>query len=69
MRAIYAFNAAISADNSEQLSAHFDRSKPNGSVDLWRLTGDFADPKRTDLVKTDFSITVGRGPQSMVIAQ
>lgn len=49
--------------------AHFDRSKPNGSVDFWRLTGDFADPKRTELVKTDFSITVARGPQSMVIAR
>ena len=49
--------------------AHFDRSRPDGAVDFWRLSGDYADPKRVELVKSDFSITVARGPQSMVIAR
>ena len=49
--------------------AHYDRSRPGGAIDFWRLSGDYADPKRVELVKSDFSITVARGPQSMVIAR
>ena len=49
--------------------AHFDPAKPGGSIDFWRLAGDYADPRRVVLVKTDFSVTVARGPQSMVIAR
>ena len=48
---------------------HFDVSKPGGSIDFWRLAGDYADPRRVELVKTDFSVPVARGPQSMVIAR
>ena len=49
--------------------AHFDPAKPGGSIDFWRLAGDYADPRRVELVKTDFSVPVARGPQSMVIAR
>ena len=49
--------------------AHFDPAQPGGSIDFWRLAGDYADPKRVELVKTGFSVPVARGPQSMVIAR
>lgn len=48
---------------------HFDPAKKGGSIDFWRLTGDFFDPSRTMLVKTDYSVPVQRGIHSMVIVR
>ena len=49
--------------------SHYDGAQPEGSVDFWRLSGDYADPRRAELVKLRFSVPVARGPQSMVIAR
>ena len=59
-------------DNSSRYLAvatfdHFDGRKPGGSIDFWRLTGDYFNPKRIELVKTGYSIPVTRGVHSMVI--
>ncbi|MFD2934354.1 lactonase family protein [Spirosoma flavum] len=48
---------------------HFDGRKPGGSIDFWRLTGDYFNPKRIELVKTGYSIPVTRGVHSMVIVR
>ena len=61
-------------DNSSQYLAvatfdHYDGRKPGGSIDFWRLTGDYFNPKRIELVKTDYSVPVTRGVHSMVIVR
>lgn len=48
---------------------HYDVNKTGGSIDFWRLTSDYFDPKRVELVKTDYSIPVTRGVHSMVIVR
>ncbi len=48
---------------------HYDGRKPGGSIDFWRLTGDYFNPKRIELVKTGYSIPVTRGVHSMVIVR
>lgn len=49
--------------------SHYDQKKTGGSIDFWRLTSDYFDPTRIELVKTDFSIPVVRGVHSMVIVR
>lgn len=61
-------------DNSSRYLAvatfdHFDSRKPGGSIDFWRLTGDYFNPKRIELVKTGYSVPVTRGVHSMVIVR
>ncbi len=74
----YAFDGilpeSVVFDNSSRYLAvatfdHFDGRKPGGSVDFWRLTGDYYNPKRIELVKTGYSIPVTRGVHSMVIVR
>ena len=65
---------AVVFDNSSRFLAvacfaSFNPLKHGGSIDFWRIAGDYTDPKRAELVKLDFSIPVARGPQSMVIAR
>ena len=48
---------------------HFDGRQPGGSIDFWRLTGDYFNPQRIELVKTGYSIPVTRGVHSMVIVR
>lgn len=48
---------------------HYDVKKKGGSIDFWRLTSDYFDPTRVELVKTDYSISVTRGVHSMVIVR
>ena len=57
-------------DNSSRYLAvaTFDHISPEasrGSVDFWRIAGDFQDPERVELVPTGTSIPVARGAQSM----
>jgi hypothetical protein len=47
----------------------FDGFKPSGSIDFWRIAGDFTNPQRTVLVKTSYSVLITRGPQSMAIVR
>ena len=47
---------------------HYD-AKKSGSIDFWRLTNDYFDPTRIELVKTDYSVPVTRGVHSMVIVR
>lgn len=47
---------------------HFDETKPGGSVDFWRLSGDPLDPDSVVLVKSSHSVPVTRGAHSMVLA-
>ena len=49
--------------------SHFDGAPPEGSTGFWRLGGDYADPRRAELMKLRFSVPVARGPQSMVIVR
>ena len=61
-------------DNSSRFLAvstfdHYNKQKPSGSIDIWRLTGDYFDPKRRELVKTSYSVPVTRGVHSMVIVR
>ena len=61
-------------DNSSRFLAvtcfdHFAGSPAGGSIDFWRISGDYADPKRIELVKTGYSVPVARGPQSMAIVR
>lgn len=37
---------------------HYEVNKNGGSIDFWRLTNDYFDPKRIQLVKTDYSVPV-----------
>lgn len=48
---------------------HYDKKKTGGSIDIWRLTSDYYDPTRVQLVRTDYSIPVRRGVHSMVIVR
>lgn len=75
---IYAFDGilpeSVLFDNTSRYLAvatfdHFDNRKPGGSIDFWRIAGDFFDPKRTELVKTSYSVPVTRGVHSMVIVR
>ena len=75
---IYAFDGilpeSVAFDNSSRFLAvatfdHFDEKRTGGSIDFWRITGDSFDPKRTELVKTSYSVPVTRGVHSMVIVQ
>ncbi len=59
-------------DNSSRFLAvtnyrHFDTKKLGGTIDFWRIASDVTNPKRTELVKLDYSVPVTRGPQSMVV--
>ena len=74
----YAFDGVLCEaavfDNSSRFIASlnftfFDPNRKGGSIDFWRIAGDFADPKRTELVKMDFRIPVTRGAHSMVIVR
>lgn len=61
-------------DNSSRFLAvtnftFFDSSRKGGSIDFWRIAGDFFDPKRTELVKLNYSIPVTRGAHSMAIVR
>lgn len=61
-------------DNSSRFLAvacfdHYDGRKPGGSIDFWRLTGDYFNPKRIELVRTSYSVEVTRGVHSMVIVR
>ena len=61
-------------DNSSRFLAvtnftFFDATRTGGSIDFWRIAGSAFDPKRTELVKLDFSVPVARGPHSMVIVR
>ncbi|NIJ52952.1 lactonase family protein [Dyadobacter arcticus] len=61
-------------DNSGRFLAvanfdHYDLKRPAGSIDFWRLTSDYFDPKRVQLVKTNYSVPVTRGVHSMVIVR
>ena len=49
--------------------AHSDPGRPGGSIDFWRITGDSADPKRTELVRTNYSVPVTRGGHTLVIVR
>jgi DNA-binding beta-propeller fold protein YncE len=65
---------AVVFDNSSRYLAvatfdHYDGRKPGGSIDFWRLTSDYFNPKRIELVKTGYSIPVTRGVHSMVIVR
>ena len=48
---------------------HYEAKKKGGSIDFWRLTSDYFDPTRVELVKTDYSVPVTRGVHSMVIVR
>ena len=74
----FAFDGVLSEaavfDNSSRFLAvtnytFFDPTRKGGSIDFWRIAGDVSDPKRTELVKMDFSIPVTRGAHSMVIVR
>ena len=74
----YAFDGILPEsavfDNSSRYLAvatfdHYDGRKPGGSIDFWRLTGDYFDPKRIELVKTGYSVPVTRGVHSMVLVR
>ncbi len=59
-------------DNTSQFLAvatfdHYDANRKGGSIDFWRLTSDYFDPTRIELVKTDYSVPVTRGVHSMVL--
>lgn len=61
-------------DNSNRFLAvtnftFFDATRPGGAIDFWRIAGSAFDPKRTELVKLDFSVPVARGPHTLVIAR
>ncbi|KAF3800036.1 hypothetical protein GCG54_00015619 [Colletotrichum gloeosporioides] len=40
----------------------YDGRIPGGSIDMWRISGDHADPTRVEFVKTSVSVPVVRGP-------
>lgn len=48
---------------------HLAEGASRGSVDFWRIAGDFQDPGRIELAPTGLSIPVARGAQSMEIAR
>lgn len=61
-------------DNSSRYLAvatfdHFDEQRAGGSVDFWRLATDYYDPRRVELIKTDYSVPVARGVHSLVIVR
>lgn len=61
-------------DNSSRFLAvsnftFFEPRRKGSSIDFWRIAGDAFDPKRTELVKMDFSIPVTRGAHSMAIVR
>lgn len=65
--------SAVFANTSQYLAVatfdHYDAKKKGGSIDFWRLTSDYFDPTRIELVKTDYSVPVTRGIHSMVIVR
>ncbi len=75
---IYAFDGilpeSVVFDNTSRFLAvttfdHFDEKRPGGSIDFWRITGDANDPKRTELVKTSYSVPVTRGVHTLVMVR
>lgn len=46
---------------------HYNDRRPGGSVDFWRIAHDPLDPSRTELVRTEHSVTVQRGAHTMVL--
>ena len=65
---------AAAFDNSSRFLAvtSFDHLRPlpsRGSVDVWRIVGDFQDPDRVELAPTGLSIPVPRGAQSMEVVR
>lgn len=61
-------------DNSGKFLAvatfdHYDETRTGGSIDFWRLSTDFNDPTRIEMVKTNYSVPVTRGVHSMVIVR
>ena len=74
----YPFDGALSEavvfDNSSRFLAattfsQFDDPRAGGTIDFWRIAGDYADPRRVELVKTRYSVPVPRGPQSLAIVR
>lgn len=61
-------------DNSSRFIAttafeHADDNLQKGSINFWRIAGDFYDPKRIELVKLNHSVPVTRGAHTMVIVR
>ena len=66
-------------DNTSRMLAvttfmQYDAQQPaglpgGGSIDFWRLAGDYFDARRIELVKTNYSVPVTRGVHSMVIVR
>ncbi|RIV18645.1 hypothetical protein DYU11_27105 [Fibrisoma montanum] len=74
----YAFDGilpeSVAFDNTSRFLAvatfdHFDEKRPGGSIDIWRIAGDANDPKRTELVRTNYSVPVTRGVHTMVMVR
>ena len=65
--------AAVFDNSSKYLAVanydHFDERKKGGSIDFWRIQSDPLEPNNIQLIKTNHSIPVTRGPHSMVIAR
>ena len=65
---------AAAFDASSQFLAvvtydHFDDARQGGSVDFWRLANDPLEPRRSKLVKTEYSVPVTRGAHSIVLVE
>ena len=65
---------AAAFDNSSQYLAvtsfdHLGEQASRGSVDFWRIAGDFQDPARVELTPTGYSVPVARGVQSMEVVR
>jgi hypothetical protein len=65
---------AVVFDNSSKYIAvtifdQYDETWIGGSIDFWRISKDFHDPDRTELVKTNYSVPVTRGAHSLVIVR
>ena len=65
---------AVVFDNTSKFIAvatfdHYDEKNKGGSIDFWRLTSDYFDPTRVELVKTNYFLPVTRGVHSMVIVR
>ncbi|WP_226889763.1 hypothetical protein [Nostoc sp. MG11] len=61
-------------DNSSRFLAvtnftFFDPNRKGGSIDFWGIVGDAFDPKRTELVKMNYSTPVTRGAHSIAIVR
>jgi DNA-binding beta-propeller fold protein YncE len=48
---------------------HYNDRRTGGSVDFWRIAHDPLDPSRTELVRTEHSVTVQRGAHTMVLVR